>query len=503
VFVAGDFSSMELRAVAHISSETAMTEAFAAAQDLHKLTAEAVLGVALDELGETEKKQLRTLAKAINFGLIYGSGAKDLAETAWNNYGIAMSLEHAAAYRTSFFRKYPLLWRWMRAHADGCQREGRIAIGCGRVIEAAWERHESRGKYALRYTLCCNAPVQGACADAMTRAVIGVHTQTLADARREWVELTGRAPPTVGNRPAIAAYLRDALPAEELASWPMTETGSGLSTAEAVLKKAAYLPAMRPLLQVLKAEKWLSTFGPSLLGMLNPASGRLHPQYLVSGAKSGRWSARHPNIQQIPHDLKESNRRRAYSLQRRCLPVVAALLLRGVCLDVDAHGDLCTRRAALPGALVMVVHDELVCEVPEDEAEHAAEVLQRCIVAAFAATFPGAPDGLRSCRCRTRSSGLGKGCAGADRGSTLRRPSPMSGELFRRRDRGRRWMSQRDSTACCAEFPATTPRLAGCSARRPRYRDAGGRRARTPHYGRPADVSKAARAPATRRDACR
>ena len=78
VFVAGDFSSMELRAVAHISGETAMTEAFAASQDLHKLTAEAVLGVALDELGETEKERLRTLAKAINFGLIYGSGAKGL-----------------------------------------------------------------------------------------------------------------------------------------------------------------------------------------------------------------------------------------------------------------------------------------------------------------------------------------------------------------------------------------------------------------------------------------
>ena len=95
-------------------------------------------------------------------------------------------------------------------------------------------------------------------ADLCTR-----RAQTLADARREWVELTGLAPPTIGNRPAIAAYLRDALPAEELASWPTTETGSGLSTAEAVLRKAAYLPAMRPLLQVLEAEKWLSTFGPS------------------------------------------------------------------------------------------------------------------------------------------------------------------------------------------------------------------------------------------------
>ena len=68
VFVAGDFSSMELRAVVHISGETAMTEAFAASRDLHKLTAEAVLGVALDELGETEKERLRTLAKAVNFG---------------------------------------------------------------------------------------------------------------------------------------------------------------------------------------------------------------------------------------------------------------------------------------------------------------------------------------------------------------------------------------------------------------------------------------------------
>ena len=124
---------------------------------------------------------------------------------------------------------------------------------------------------ACRSSLPCDSRGVGldvdAHADLCTR-----RAQTLADARREWVALTGLAPPTVGDRPAIAAYLRDALPAEELASWPTTETGSELSTAEAVLKRAAYLPAMRPLLKVLEAEKWLSTFGPSFLNMLNPVT---------------------------------------------------------------------------------------------------------------------------------------------------------------------------------------------------------------------------------------
>ena len=71
--------------------------------------------------------------------------------------------------RDRFFTKYRTLGQWMRQHAERCQREGRIVIGAGRVIEAAWEPS------GIKFTLACNAPIQGECADCMMRAVIAVH----------------------------------------------------------------------------------------------------------------------------------------------------------------------------------------------------------------------------------------------------------------------------------------------------------------------------------------
>ncbi|MBT4702749.1 MAG: hypothetical protein HOB79_16890, partial [Rhodospirillaceae bacterium] len=75
----------------------------------------------------------------------------------------------------AFFGNYPALKRWMRQHANRCQQHRRIVIGAGRVMESAWEPH------GLRYTQCCNLPVQGACADVVMRAVAGVYRRLHAE----------------------------------------------------------------------------------------------------------------------------------------------------------------------------------------------------------------------------------------------------------------------------------------------------------------------------------
>ncbi len=63
----------------------------------------------------------------------------------------------------------------MRQHANECEQKRRIAIGAGRVVEASWEPD------GIRYTQCCNLPVQGVCADIMLRAVARVHARIMAD----------------------------------------------------------------------------------------------------------------------------------------------------------------------------------------------------------------------------------------------------------------------------------------------------------------------------------
>lgn len=165
VLIGADYSQMELRAVAEISKDPALRQIYADGLDLHTITAAEMAGVDPDEVTQEQRGR----AKPVNFGSIYGMGAAGLASAAWNGYRVEMTLIEAKQALAAFFRKFPRLHTWMRGHADRCQQSGRINIGVGRVLENAWE---SGG---VRYTQCCNLPVQGACADVMMRAVAYVH----------------------------------------------------------------------------------------------------------------------------------------------------------------------------------------------------------------------------------------------------------------------------------------------------------------------------------------
>lgn len=194
---------MELRAAAEIADDDMLRTDFANGVDLHRQQAAAMHNIRSDEVTEAQ----RNAAKAINFGVIYGSGGAGLAASAWSGQRIVMTDEEAEEARDKFLKRYSALARWMRTHADECQRCGFIAIGkLGRVIEASWEAPQpgKRGRAneplfgdademedegidwddllssssggaqqnCLRYTLCCNAPIQGACADVAMLAMI-------------------------------------------------------------------------------------------------------------------------------------------------------------------------------------------------------------------------------------------------------------------------------------------------------------------------------------------
>jgi DNA polymerase I len=87
VFVIADYSQIELRIAAKISGDQEMLSAYAEGRDLHTLTAQSLIG------GEEISKDDRKLAKAVNFGLLYGMGAKGLRSYALRSYGVDMSLE--------------------------------------------------------------------------------------------------------------------------------------------------------------------------------------------------------------------------------------------------------------------------------------------------------------------------------------------------------------------------------------------------------------------------
>jgi DNA polymerase-1 len=162
--IVADYSQVELRAAAAIAGEDKMIEAYHAGKDLHTLTAAAILGRNEDEIDKSD----RQLAKAVNFGLLYGQYAPGLVRYASASYGVQLSREQAEKIRGAFFRTYSKLFQWhtrSKQDADSCAKEARTRLGRRRLIPgtaSSWNR----------FTALVNMPVQGGTADGMKKAII-------------------------------------------------------------------------------------------------------------------------------------------------------------------------------------------------------------------------------------------------------------------------------------------------------------------------------------------
>jgi len=157
VFVIADFSQIELRIASEYVGEEKMLQAFRQGKDLHRYTASVFLGKPEEEITKEE----RQLAKAVNFGLIYGISAKGLVEYA-KTYGIDLSLESAQKIRDSFFEYYTSFKAWHE-----------------RVKRELKEYKESRGHTLLgrpyvahTFPDAVNYPIQGTGADLLKLSVL-------------------------------------------------------------------------------------------------------------------------------------------------------------------------------------------------------------------------------------------------------------------------------------------------------------------------------------------
>jgi DNA polymerase-1 len=155
VLVKVDASQIELRIAAKITGDEALMEAFQSGADLHEQTARRVLGVR-----EVTKEQ-RQLAKALNFGLLYGMGAAGLQAYARAEYGVNLTAAQARDYRDAFFRTYPGLQRWH--HTEGLR-----SPGCGVETRTLTGRRRCN---VINLTERLNSPVQGTGADVLKLAL--------------------------------------------------------------------------------------------------------------------------------------------------------------------------------------------------------------------------------------------------------------------------------------------------------------------------------------------
>jgi DNA polymerase-1 len=165
LLVVADFSQIELRAAAVIAPDKKLLDAYLNGLDVHTQTAALVLKK--DVAAVT--KEDRQLAKAVNFGLLYGQSAEGLCQYAKTSYGVKMTVSEATTFRNRFFMAYQGLAKWherTKRAASADLKETRTLLGRRRLLKGG------PSNWWLRFSSGVNSPVQGTCADGFKLALV-------------------------------------------------------------------------------------------------------------------------------------------------------------------------------------------------------------------------------------------------------------------------------------------------------------------------------------------
>ena len=161
--VSADYSQIELRLLAHLAQDQALLEAFRLGADIHVQTASEVFGVPQDQVTD----DLRTAAKAINFGIVYGISSFGPAR-------INLTQAQAQKYIDSYFQRYPV-----KEFLDGAVEQGRrdgyvtTLFGRRRYLPNLKSKNFALRSFAARTAM--NSPIQGSAADIIKLAMLRVH----------------------------------------------------------------------------------------------------------------------------------------------------------------------------------------------------------------------------------------------------------------------------------------------------------------------------------------
>ena len=167
--ISADYSQIELRLLAHVANIEPLKEAFKNGQDVHNITAHQVFGVPLDKVDAN----YRRMAKTINFGIIYGLSAHGLAER------LGISRQEAASYIEQYFRQYAGIKQYMSETIEFCKSHGYVETIFGRrcYIKGINDKNGAIRQFSERAAI--NAPLQGAAADIIKRAMIKLDAENM------------------------------------------------------------------------------------------------------------------------------------------------------------------------------------------------------------------------------------------------------------------------------------------------------------------------------------
>jgi DNA polymerase-1 len=195
VLVSADYSQVELRIIAALSGDKNMIEAFQQGEDIHKATASKVFNVPLDEV----TKDMRSKAKAVNFGILYGQGPFGLAQQ------LGISRTEAKNIIEAYYMQFAALKTYQHQAVEDCRSRGFVetVLGRRRFLPDINSSNAISRSFAERNAV--NAPIQGSAADIIkvamvkiqsalknanlkTRMVLQVHDELLFDTPKEEIE---------------------------------------------------------------------------------------------------------------------------------------------------------------------------------------------------------------------------------------------------------------------------------------------------------------------------
>lgn len=169
--IEADFSQIELRIAAMLSRDSALTRVFREGGDPHLETAIAVSGLPKEKID----KEKRKMAKAVNFGFLYGMGWRKFIVYADEKYGVKLSEVEAQRFRDAFFDKYSALLPWHARQRRLVEEKGYVASPLGRVRHLPGVNSSDEALVAEAYRQAINSPVQGFASDLAVLSMSILH----------------------------------------------------------------------------------------------------------------------------------------------------------------------------------------------------------------------------------------------------------------------------------------------------------------------------------------
>ncbi|BAL81042.1 DNA polymerase I [Caldisericum exile] len=167
VLVSADYSQIELRILAHLSKDKNLIESFLNKEDIHKRTAMEIFNLKESEV----TKEKRNLAKAINFGIIYGISPYGLSKQ------IGISKDEAKEYIERYFNRYPMVREYIEKEIVLAKEKGetRTIFGRRRFIHGLDDKNGVIRESAKRIAI--NSPIQGSAADIIKLAMVEIENK--------------------------------------------------------------------------------------------------------------------------------------------------------------------------------------------------------------------------------------------------------------------------------------------------------------------------------------